>query len=250
MKNRVLKIAAGAMVLALLGSIAGLKPAFAAGRMNAIVIMVKGQVEVKRAKAGNYGELKLNDILYAGDQLKTGADGQAAVATKGGAEVRLNSNSSFEITASGDVGKTSQLRLTLGQLWTRMLHRKAKLDVRTPSAVCAVRGTEADIEQRDLLTVKVYEGHVKVTNAGGSQALKAGQMSTVAGGSAPAPAKQMGAGDKGTWQDGLSKDLKDIQDSMDKLTAAAGEKRLIVEIKGPDGKVKRIEVPATKKTTP
>lgn len=250
MTSNAVKIAVGAMVLALLGSIAGLKPAFAAERVNAIVIMVKGQVEVKREKARNFSELKLNDILYAGDQIKTGGDGQAAVATKSGAEVRLNSNSSFEITASGDVGKPGLLKLTLGQLWTRMLHSKAKLDVRTPSAVCAVRGTEADIEQRELLTVKVYEGHVKLTNSGGSQSLKAGQMSTVSGGGAPAAAKQMGAGDKGTWQDGLNKDLKDIQGSMDKLTNAAGEKKLILDIKGADGKVKHIEVPATKKTAP
>jgi len=59
--------------------------------------------------------------------------------------------------------------------------------------------------------------------------------------------EQMGAGDKGNWQDGLSKDLKDIQGSMDILTNAAGEKRLLLPIKGADGKVKNVEIPLKKK---
>ncbi|OGS51884.1 MAG: hypothetical protein A3J79_14055 [Elusimicrobia bacterium RIFOXYB2_FULL_62_6] len=245
MTTKAVKIAVCAVALTLLASIAGQKPAFAAPKVNAIVILVKGSVEVKRAGAKDFTPIKLNDMLNGGDLVKTGPDGQASLATKGGAEVRLNANSSFEIAGSGRV---EQLRLSLGQLWTRMLHKKAKIDVRTPSAVCAVRGTEADIEQRDLLTVKVYDGHVNVKNAGGTQALKAGQMSTVSGNnSAPAAPKQMGAGDKGNWQDGLSKDLKDIQGSMDILTNAAGEKRLLLPIKGADGKVKNVEIPLKKK---
>lgn len=229
MTTKAVKIAIGAMVLALLGSVLNLKPAFAEGKVNAIVINVRGQVEIKRAGGKDFVGVKLNDMLYTGDMIKTGSDGLAAVATKGGAEVRLNANSSFEITPSG--GVREQFKLSLGQLWTRMLHKRAKIDVRTPSAVCAVRGTEADIEQRDLLTVKVYEGHVDVSNSGGKQSLKAGQMSTVTGGkAAPAAPKAMGAGDTGTWQEGMSKDLKDIQQSMDKLTTAAGEKKLGLSI--------------------
>lgn len=246
MTNRLVKVVAAAVVAMFLGSTGNLNLAFAAGKVNAIVIFVKGQVEVKRGDTRNFVELKLNDMLFTGDTVKTGAEGQAALATKGGAEVRLNADSSFEVLSSGGVREL--LSLKVGQLWTRMLTRMAKLNVRTPSAVCAVRGTEADIEQRDLLTVKVYEGHVDVSNTGGKQTLKAGQMSTVSGGaSAPAAPRQMGAGDLGKWQEGANVDLKDIQQSMDKLATAAGDKKMKIQIKGKDGKTKDVQINLKKK---
>ncbi|HOW90265.1 MAG TPA: FecR family protein, partial [Elusimicrobiales bacterium] len=217
-------------------------PAAAAGKVNAIVVFVKGDVQVKRAGAQDYEQVTLNDLLYAGDEIKTGEGGQASLATKGGAEVRLNQNSTFNIEASGKVRE--MLRLKVGQLWTRMLHKMAKLDVRTPSAVCAIRGTEADIEQRSLLTVKVYEGHVDVINAKGKQSLLAGQMSTVGSGGAPEAARQMSASDKGEWQEGMS--VQDMQGFLDRLQAEGGDKKLKLKV-DKDGKSKDIEIKLKKK---
>ena len=217
--------------------------ASAAGKVNAIVVYVSGDVQVKRAAGGDFSALALNELLYAGDEVKTGEGAQASLATKGGAEVRLNQNSTFTIEAGGKVRE--MLRLKVGQLWTRMLHKMAKLDVRTPAAVCAIRGTEADIEQRDLLTVKVYEGHVDVQNAQGKQSLRAGQMSTVGGGAAPAAAKQMSASDMGNWQEGSA--VKDMQTFLDKLSAAAGgDKKLKLKI-DKDGNTKDVEIKLKKK---
>ncbi len=216
-----------------------------AGTVNAIVVYVKGDAKVKRAGVDAYSALALNDLLYAGDDVKTGASGMVSLATKGGAEVRINENSVFNIESGNRVREL--LHLAGGQLWTRMLHKMATLDVKTPSAVCAIRGTEADIEQRSLLTVKVYEGHVDVENPLGKQSLTAGQMSTVSGaGSAPAAAKQMSASDKGDWQKGGA--AKDLQKFLDKLAAAGGggQKKLKLKIdKG--GKTKDVEIQLKKK---
>ena len=186
------------------------------------MVFVKGDVQIKRSGEAAYAVLSLNDLLYFGDEVKTGPASQASLATKGGAEVRINENSTFNTDARAGVRET--VRLKVGQLWTRMLHKMAKLDVKTPSAVCAVRGTEADIEQRSLLTVKVYEGHVDVHNAQGKQSLAAGQMSTVAGGGAPAAPKQMGTAEVGNWQDGIQTKDKDMQTFLDKLSDASGDK--------------------------
>ncbi|OGS09128.1 MAG: hypothetical protein A2270_08165 [Elusimicrobia bacterium RIFOXYA12_FULL_51_18] len=218
--------------------------AAAAGKVNAIVVYAKGDVQVKRSGGDTFSALTLNDLLYAGDEVKTGPASQASLATKGGAEVRLNENSTFNMEPGGRVRE--MLRLRVGQLWTRMLHKMAKLDVRTPSAVCAVRGTEADIEQRSLLTVKVYEGHVDVQNSQGKQSLAAGQMSTVSGaGAAPAAAKKMGASDVGNWQEGMA--VSDMQKFLDKLSSeSGGEKKLKLKI-DKDGKSKDVEIKLKKK---
>ncbi|MCX5786279.1 MAG: FecR family protein [Elusimicrobia bacterium] len=239
MKVRGVKLlVAGALVSGLCAS------AFCAGSLSAVVVFVKGDVQVKRAGEKEYAEIKVNDMLNSGDGIKTGAASQASVVTKGGAEVRLNENSNFEISPKGKLREV--INLAVGQVWTKMLHKMAKLNVRTPSAVCAVRGTEADIEQRDLLTVKVYEGHVDVGNALGKQELKAGQMTTVAGANAaPGAAKQMSGGDMGKWQEEIS--VKDY-DKFSKLLKdrSESEKKLKVDItKG--SQTKEVDIKLKKK---
>lgn len=213
-------------------------------KVSAIVIYVKGKVEVKKAKEKEFNPLAVNDLLYAGDTIKTYSKSQASLVMKGGAEVRLNQNSTFEISEKGKIKEIFDL--TVGQLWTRMLHKRAKISVRTPAAVCAIRGTEADIEQRDLMTVKVYEGSVDVHNSAGKQKLSAGQMTTVTGANAaPESPKKMGASDIGTWQNEI--DVKDIGQFVDKLGHATGDKTLKMKIQKKNGTTKDIEIKMKKK---
>ena len=215
-----------------------------AAAINAIVVFASGDVQVKRAGGDAYSALSLNDLLYVGDEVKTGASSMVTLATKGGAEIRINENSFFNIESGNKVRE--MLHLLGGQLWTRMLHKMASLDVKTPTAVCAVRGTEADIEQRNLLTVKVYEGHVDVENSSGKQSLKAGEMSTVANpGAAPAAAREMSSGEIGSWQDGGA--VKDIQKFLDKLAAAGGGDRKLKLRIDKDGKTKDVVIKLKKK---
>ncbi len=231
-------MAAAAALLA--GSLAGWgQAAFCAPRLAGVIVYISGDVQVKRSGEGKFSELKVNDMLYAGDKVTTGKGARASLVTKGGAEVRLNENSSFEVSWWGKVRE--MINLSVGQLWTRMLHKMAKINVRTPSAVCAVRGTEADIEQRSLLTVKVYEGHVDVQNSLGKQSLHAGQMTTVSGPTAaPEAARKMSGQEAGKWQNEVKvsdydKFIKLLKDSAD------SGKELKTSIKMPDGTVKQIE---------
>lgn len=237
--TRTMKTMAAAAAL-LAGGLAGWgQSAFCAPRVAAVAVYISGEVMVKRTGESKYQELKVNDMLYAGDNIKTGKRARAGLVTKGGAEVRLNAESEFEISRGGKLRE--MLKLSVGQLWTRMLHRMAKINVRTPAAVCAIRGTEADIEQRSLLTVKVYEGHVDVQNSLGKQALKAGQMTTVAGpNAAPEAAKKMGSADSGKWQEEVK--VSDYNKFIDLLKESADSgKALKTNVKMPDGTVKTIE---------
>ena len=221
------------------------QPAFCAPRVAAVAVFITGDVQVKRTGESAFAELKVNDMLYAGDNIKTAAASRAGLVTKAGAEVRLNENSSFEISSQGKL--RDMLNLSVGQLWTRMLHKMAKINVRTPSAVCAVRGTEADIEQRSLLTVKVYEGHVDVQNSLGKQSLRAGQMTTVSGANAaPEAARKMAGKDAGKWQEEIKvSDYKKFINLLEE--SAAGAKDLKTSVKMPDGSVKQIEGSLKKK---
>ncbi|HBA59393.1 MAG TPA: hypothetical protein DCZ92_00945 [Elusimicrobia bacterium] len=229
-------IAAAVMLLA---AAAAAPAAFCEQKIAAVVVYIAGDVQVKRVGQKSFAPIVVNDMLYPGDNLKTAASSRASLVTKGGAEVRLNENSTFEMSPEGKVREL--LKLSVGQLWTRMLHKMAKLNVRTPSAVCAIRGTEADIEQRSLLTVKVYEGHVDVQNSLGKQSLKAGQMTTVAGANAaPEAAKKMTGTEAGNWQDDVKVGDYDKFIKLLKESADSG-KALKTSVRMPDGSVKTLE---------
>ncbi|MDA8243124.1 MAG: FecR family protein [Elusimicrobia bacterium] len=237
--DRKMKFAAAAAAL-FAGSLAGWGlTASSAPQVAAVAVYIEGEVQVKRGGENAYSELKVNDMLYGGDNIKTGKGAKAGLVTKGGAEVRLNESSEFEISKGGKLRE--MLKLSFGQLWTRMLHKMAKINVRTPSAVCAVRGTEADIEQRSLLTVKVYEGHVDVQNSLGKQSLHAGQMTTVSGpNAAPDAAKKMSGQDAGKWQEGVK--VGDYEKFINLLKESADSgKTLKTSVRMPDGSVKQIE---------
>lgn len=237
--TKAMKRVMAAAVVAAAGVAGWGQAAFCAPKVSGVAVYIAGDVQVQRAGETAYAELKVNDMLYAGDSIKTAAASRAGIVTKGGAEVRLNENSTFEISRQGKLQE--MVKLSVGQLWTRMLHRMSKINVRTPSAVCAVRGTEADIEQRSLLTVKVYEGHVDVQNSVGKQSLRAGQMTTVAGAnSAPEAAKKMSGTDAGKWQDEVKVSDYDKFINLLKDSAATG-KTLKTSVKMPDGSVKQIE---------
>lgn len=233
--NKLMLVLAGAFaVTALLPA----SYAFCAAKMEAVVVFVEGDVKLKRDKASDYVELKVNEALQPGDAIKTGPGAKASLVTKDGAEIRINQNSDFDIPGKSKV--RAMFNLAVGQVWSRMLHKKARLSVRTPAAVCAIRGTEADIEQKELMTVKVYEGHVDLSNKLGKQALRAGQISTVAGAAAPAAPRQMSASEQGKWQEGI--DVKDLAKYIEQVGLdPKGMRNLKVNVEK-DGKTKEIQI--------
>lgn len=201
-----------------------------------MAVFVSGDVKLRRPGATEFPQVKVNDNLYLGDSVETAAGAKVSVVLLYGSEIRLNENTILELIA----GKTSSdsARLARGQVWTRMLHKRGGLQVRTVTAVCAVRGTEADIEQREALKVKVYEGHVDVENAAGKVSLKAGEMTRVAGpAAAPAKAFKMRAAAFGKWQEGVTS--ADINAFLEKLRAAHEDGRKLEFSVGESGKAEK-----------
>lgn len=206
-----------------------------------VVVDVRGKPTLKAASDGKSGRAKLNQFVYNGDSLKTGKGEAAAIAFVGGAEMRINENSEFVIDSGGGAKPTS-VSTKVGQAWTRLLHGKSQMEVHTPLAVAAVRGTEADVDVDKRLSVKVYEGLVDVQNQYGTQSLRAGMMTEVAGaGQAPQAPRTMKPEDYAKWQDELSP--KDLENALKKLEAEAGRTGVLnLKFKGKDGKEKSLEL--------
>ncbi|MFA5139383.1 MAG: FecR family protein [Elusimicrobiota bacterium] len=233
--SRLCKVLCAAALAAVVG-----RPAWAGGTVAGVVISLKGSPMVigtdKKEK-----KLKVNGFVYEGDTVKTDVGELVGIAFVGGAELRINEGSEF-VMESGGGRQVTSVKTRVGQAWTRLLHGRAGMQVRSPMAVAAVRGTEADVDVQDRMTVKVYEGLVDVLNDKGKQSLGAGQMAEVGGvGQAPGAPRRMSQGDYGNWQEGLQ--AKDLDKSLNKLKAEADR----IKEKQVQGKGKTIKLKLEKK---
>ncbi len=218
----------GAVLGALACALLAAAPARAESAVAGVVVSQEGHPTLKAAGRSDYKRMKVNDMVHEGDTIKTGHGERVGVAFVGGAELRVNEDSVFVVKSGGNAEKPTSVFTTLGDAWTRLIsgHAGPGIEVRSPVAVAAVRGTEADIDVGDRMAVKVYEGHVDVMNDKGKTTLKAGQQSTVGGaGQAPAPASKMSPQDYRNWQDGVKP--KDLDKSLKLLNAAATDKRTL-----------------------
>jgi hypothetical protein len=232
------KIGWGA-ALPLLLCLGGARANAALGTVAGVVIVVKGAPVYTRAGAPAEKRLKLNQFVNEGDTIVTRAGEFVSIAFIGGAEVRISESSSF-VVESGGGSKPTQLFTKIGKAWTRLLHGYSGINIRTPTSVAAVRGTEADVESADRTTVKVYEGLVDVYNDHGKQSLVAGQMTRVdSAASAPEAPKTMTDADRQHWQDALKG--KGVEKQIKRLQKEADRRRTL-ELKTKDGKVIKLNL--------
>lgn len=237
------RVLRGAAVAALL-LVAVAAPLLAAP-VAGVVVSMEGRPEAKTG-SGSYKRMKLNQIVHEGDTVKTDKGERVGIAFVGGAELRINENSVFEIQSGGGA-KPVTVKTRLGDVWTRLIGKHSGIQIRTPAAVAAVRGTECDVNVGDRVDVKVYDGHVDLMNDKGTTSLRAGQQAGVAGaGEAPSAAQSMAKSDYGTWQNGLQP--VDLNKSLELLNKAADKSRTLeLEMKGKDGQSKKLKLNFEKK---
>ncbi len=130
--------------------------------------VVSGDVEVKAADSSGWHRIKGELPLEQGDVIKTSGDSVA--------EMYLDDKGAFSLGRNTELGlssldqENSSISLRLGTIVAKIKHfldEKQRFEVRTPSAVCAVRGTEFAVEYSQLdkvSSVGVFdEGSVAVT---------------------------------------------------------------------------------------
>ena len=182
-----------------------------------VVVAVQGQPAYKPLGEDDFEKLKLNQFVYEKGVVKTGVGDRVAVAFVGGAEMRINEDSEFEIQSGGGRKETGVFTKA-GQTWARLLHGRAAIRVGSPLAVAVFRGAEGDVDVRGTMTVKVYEGHASIQNEYGKRDLSAGQMTRAAGGLTPETPREMGQDDYGTWQNGLQ--ANNLKQNLGRLSHA------------------------------
>ncbi len=170
---------------------------FAGSSSAAYLFSYRGAVDLKKTGTAEWvrlaGEerIKLNE----GDALRTARASTAEVYMDDGTRIKLSPISAFQMSAEDKDGVSLGLYFGRVRSWVKKLSRK--FEVRTPSAVCAVRGTDfmVSADEGGNTRVEVYEGSVLTGDANGRTILvRQGEFSEIPrGGGVGSPRENSGA---------------------------------------------------------
>jgi len=174
----------------------------------AYVSSLRGVVEIKRTGTADWVKLAGDEQhkLQPGDELRTSRASTVDVMMDDGSRVKVAPLSAFKMSEESDSAVSIGLYFGRVRSWVKKFSKK--FEVRTPSAVCAVRGTDfmvsADAEGNSR--VEVYEGSVLAGDSQGNSSLvREGQFSDIpAGGRMKDPGNNPdGPGDMNSAAGGL-----------------------------------------------
>jgi len=143
-------------------------PAFAQEQLEgftAKLFTAKGTVEYMKAGTTAWVAVKAPHMLEMGDQVRTGAKSKAEIYIKYGSKVRLEADTQFTVTkVSPEANAVDVLRGKI-TAWVRKFKGRG-FTVRTPSAVCAVRGTTfgVAVAPGGHSTWDLFDGSVQISD--------------------------------------------------------------------------------------
>ena len=128
------------------------------------ILSMSGTVEARQTREGQWVPASENMEIAEGGAVRTGADGGAVLLMPNKTKVWMKEGSSLELEQRQTLA--SRLALVFGRIKVRVPHlmRKEKFEVRTPAAVCAVRGTEFTMNTTEdgQMGLQVLFGEVKL----------------------------------------------------------------------------------------
>jgi hypothetical protein len=143
-----------------------------------VITAVMGKVTLySHVHAGDKGakesstDLELNQPVFVGDRLKTGANGRASLVLTDGTQLKVNYNSEITLHAKDAKGHASargvaSIQILLGDLWARVTKKNSTLEFETPAAVAAVKGTEPtfNVAPDGTTCIQLASGKVALSN--------------------------------------------------------------------------------------
>jgi len=142
------------------------QPPTAIGRIN-FMLGGAGDVAIRRLNDTRWIAARLKMDIFKGDQLRTVAESRCEVKLSDGSIIRIGENSVFDFAGSTLSKSSRQVDASLkkGSIWanvTRAFAANNKFEVKSPTAVCAIRGTIYRMDTDSTTRVGVYEGKVDI----------------------------------------------------------------------------------------
>ena len=203
-----LRSAAAALLLIATG-----QGAFAALRPGVVaeVVDLQGSGERKPAQDASWVPAHARDDLAGGAFVRTGPASKMALVFADETQIRLNQNSLLQVkSVAGSAGATTTLRLELGRAWSQAKRVPDGLQLESPSATAAIRGTswELEVDAAGTTTLAVLEGSVEFFNALGSLTVAANEAAVAVVGQAPVRIVLSNPRDRVQWVNALKFDAR------------------------------------------
>lgn len=146
----------------------------------ATLVEIKGNVFIKGENSISWTQIKDGGQqikIKGSDEIRTGRASSAEILMDDGTRIKIAPFSYFRLES--ETSAAAKINLLAGKIrnWVKKFSRK--FEVKTPTAVCAVRGTDfmVSADNDGNTRVEVYEGSVLAGDSKGKEALlKSGEM--------------------------------------------------------------------------
>lgn len=167
-KTRLLRISHAAMFAALAFAVAAPHPPLAPVIGNVSFLLGgPNDVTVALESAANWLPAKLKMDVRGGDRMQTKAESRCEVKLRDGSVVRIGEKTLFDFAKSNVTGNSKSVNASVkqGKIWANVTKLKTgtdKFEIKSPTAVCAIRGTAYRMDADSTTRVGVYQGNVDV----------------------------------------------------------------------------------------
>ncbi len=158
------------------------------GGTNIVILVIEGKVEVSRAGSQAWDPAYTNQVLQAGDRVRTRERSQVTLRLSDQSVVRFNEKADFEIRpVTAPAQPRSRFNLFQGMLYFFHRDKPADINIDTRTASAAVRGTEftLEVEPDGRTVLTLFDGEVDLSNDLGKVELKSGDQGIAELGKAP-----------------------------------------------------------------
>jgi tetratricopeptide (TPR) repeat protein len=158
------------------------------GRAAGSVVQTTGNSEIRFTAAELWQDVEVQQALLGGDALRTGPLGGLAILFADQTQIRVHNNSQLLVRAVGGDGSPAQMQLDSGAVWARAVTGGSGVEIATPAATAAIRGTDwsLSVGPDGKTTLVVLSGVVELSNEFGRVSVGRGEAAVAAVGSAPA----------------------------------------------------------------
>ncbi|KPK42595.1 MAG: hypothetical protein AMJ78_01925 [Omnitrophica WOR_2 bacterium SM23_29] len=134
------------------------------GQMKAVVVEVAGSVTVRSRGTLFWHDAKVNEVLSAGDEIETKEDGKIEIRLENRNIINLKPNTKLILQKLSQDLETGDyenlLECNIGKIRAQVekIKGNSKFEIKTPTAVAAVRGTILYLNVLPNLTTAYFEG--------------------------------------------------------------------------------------------
>ena len=166
------------------------------------IVSLRGAVDIRSVGATGWAPATVNQSLFAGDAIRTGANAKVAILLADETQMQIHHDTLLELKEVAQVSGWQRLQgliktslatalshysLEHGEIWVRNNNRDLYINIETTLVSAAIRGTELTVrmEPDARATITVLEGRIEAANPLGSLTATTGEEVTATPGAAP-----------------------------------------------------------------